>query len=149
MTRRLLPLFLLVVMVLASAMACNAPLPQSGAARQATAVSVMQTIDAMAGQAAATPAPNATDAPSPAPTRTPDWSTPGATFQYETAVGDTLAAIARRFGVDAGQIAAGESLPADGYLPISIDLRIPNVLGPVSPGVPVLPGNTQIGRAHV
>lgn len=139
MARRLLPLLLLVVMVMANAMACNAPLPQSGAARQATAVSVMQTIDAMAGQAAATPAPNATDAPPPAPTSTPDWSTPGATFEYETIAGDTLSAIAGRFGVAAQQVVAGESLPADGYLHVGILLRIPNTLGAVSPGVPVLP----------
>ncbi|MBM2843099.1 MAG: hypothetical protein HW404_936, partial [Anaerolineales bacterium] len=126
-------------MVLANAMACNAPLPQSGAARQATAVAVMQTIDAMAGPAAATPAPNATDVPSPAPTRTPDWSTPGAIFEYETIAGDALPAIAGRFGVDAEQVVAGESLPVDGYLPVGILLRIPNALGAVSPGVPVLP----------
>ena len=144
MARRLLPVLLLVVMLLANAMACNAPLPQSGVARQATAVSVMQTIDAMAGVAAATPAPNATDAPSPAPTRTPDWSSPGATFEYETVAGDTLSALAERFGVEPSQILADQGLPADSYLPIGIDLRIPNVLGPVSPGVPVLPDSEVV-----
>ena len=144
MARRLLPFLLLVVMLLANAMACNAPLPQSGTARQATAVSVKQTIDAMAGQAAATPAPDATDAPSPNPTRTPDWSTPGATFEIETAAGDTLPAIAGRFGVDAEQIVASEALPADGYLPVGVLLRIPNTLGPVSPGVYVLPDSEVV-----
>src|SRR3990172_1208454 len=85
------------------------------------------------------PPPNAPNAPSPAPTRTPDWATPGATFEYETAAGDTLLAISGRFGVAVQQIVAGESLPADGYLPVGILLRIPNTLGPVSPGAPVLP----------
>src|SRR3970282_931553 len=42
------------------------------------------------------------------------------------------------------RLVSGESLPAAGYLPIAIDLRIPNVLGPVSPGVPVLPDSEVV-----
>jgi murein DD-endopeptidase MepM/ murein hydrolase activator NlpD len=144
MARRLLPVLLVLVMALMSAIACNAPLPQSGAARQATAIAVMETIDAMAGETAATPAPNATPPPPPVPTRTPDWSPPGVTFEYLTAAGDTLPALSKRFGVHPEQILAGQSIPADGYLPLGVFLQVPNALGSVSPGVLVLPDSEVV-----
>ena len=131
-------------MLLANALACNAPLPQSGAARQATAIAVMQTIDAMAGDPAATLAPNTTAAPSPAATRTPDWSTPGPIIEYQTAAGDTLPALGGRFGVEPSQILGGESLQAEGHLPVGLLLRVPNSLGTVSPGVQVLPDSEVV-----
>jgi murein DD-endopeptidase MepM/ murein hydrolase activator NlpD len=144
MARRLLPILLLLAVLLANALACNAPLPQGGAARQATAVSVLQTIDAMAGDPASTLPANVTAAPSPAATRTPDWSTPGPIIEYQTGSGDTLSALARRFEVGPSQILGDQGLAADGYLPIGLGLQIPNALGPVSPGVHILPDSEVV-----
>jgi murein DD-endopeptidase MepM/ murein hydrolase activator NlpD len=71
-------------------------------------------------------------------TATPDFSTPGPVFDYETRSGDTLPALSGRFGVDPQQVVADQPLSAQGYLPIGVALRLPNVLTSVSPGVDVL-----------
>jgi len=91
-----------------------------------------------------TPPIPSTAAPVTAPRPTPDWSTPGPIFVYETAAGDTLAALAARFGVDPGLISADQFLPADGYLPTGVRLQIPNALETVSPGGHVLPDSEVV-----
>jgi hypothetical protein len=139
MPPRLLPRFLLVATVVASAFACNFPLLPFGSARQATAVAIMQTIDAAAvlgvspSPAASTFVPSATSSP------TPDWSTPGPTFEIRTTSGDTLEALAGRLGVEPWQVAAEQGLLPDVYLPPDVVVRAPNSLGEVTAGVPVIP----------
>jgi hypothetical protein len=60
-------------------------------------------------------------------------------FAYTTLAGDTLEALALRFGVEPTQIMGGSTLPASGYLPIGLNLQIPNALEQVSPGGSLLP----------
>jgi murein DD-endopeptidase MepM/ murein hydrolase activator NlpD len=110
-----------------------------GPRRQATAAAVMLTIEAGARQPLPTSQPVTTAVPTSAPRPTPDWSTPGPFFEYQTGPGDTLPGLAARFEVDASQMSAGQAVPPVGYLPAGVLLHIPNALGPVSHGVPVLP----------
>ena len=140
MIRRPLP----VLILLASALACNAPWPASRSSRQATAESAILTVAARPGL----PTPSAT-APSTAAAAfaarpTPDWSTPGPVFFYETAPGETLAALSARFEVDPGLISADRFLPSGGFLPTGVRVQIPNVLETVSPGVQVLPDSEVV-----
>lgn len=68
-----------------------------------------------------------------------DSSNPGATFSYLTRSGDTLSALAGRFGVRADEIAAAQPLPQTAYLPIGVELTIPNRLSALTPGGLLLP----------
>jgi murein DD-endopeptidase MepM/ murein hydrolase activator NlpD len=99
----------------------------------------MLTIEAGAQVPIATVPAAATSAATITPRPTPDWSTPGPVFDYLAAPGDTLAAISARFAVDPSEIPAGAYQSAEGYLPAGARLLIPNRLGPVSYGVPLLP----------
>lgn len=136
MNRRLLAFGTVIV---ASIWACNFP------TRGLTYEAIQLTMDAVTPLATVTSP--ATEQPGPGPASTPFVSEPrfpitnppGATFEYETRSGDTLAALAGRFGVDTSQIVSGVSLPPSGYLPIGQSLRIPNVLGAISPGGDLLP----------
>ncbi|MBM3121628.1 MAG: hypothetical protein FJZ97_05525 [Chloroflexi bacterium] len=69
---------------------------------------------------------------------------PGAVFVYTTRSGDTLSALALRFGVEASQIAAEAPLPAAGYLPPGLVVRIPNLLEAMTPGGEVLPDSEVV-----
>ncbi len=122
-------------------LACNAPLRAIGPSRQATAAAVGSTIEAFS-----TPAPAATALAtlSPietlsAPAATPDFSTPGPVFDYQTRAGDTLPALSARFGVGPDEILPSQPLSPLGYLPIGLEMRFPNLLEEVSPGVEVMP----------
>ena len=64
---------------------------------------------------------------------------PGTVFLYATRPGDTLLALARRFGVEPSQITSDSPQSVSGYLPAGTSLQIPNVLEAISPGGDVLP----------
>ncbi|MCJ7511505.1 MAG: hypothetical protein MUO23_00885 [Anaerolineales bacterium] len=127
-----------------ASLACNAPARSPGPARQATAASVQLTMQAVPRQPSGLPKALQSTTPVPAPSPTPDWSTPGPVFNYETRSGDTLPALAARFAVAPAQIVAGQPLSSNGYLPMGIALRIPNVLEAVSPGVEILPDSELV-----
>jgi murein DD-endopeptidase MepM/ murein hydrolase activator NlpD len=145
MRRRAIASFSPLLMAAATAAACNFPLLPFGPARQATAASIMQTIDAAAANTTpiAVPSP-ATAVAAPAATATPDWSTPGPTFEIRTASGDTLEALAARFGVEPWQILPERPLLPDTYLSPGLLVRAPNTLGEVTPGVQVVPDGAVV-----
>jgi LasA protease len=141
---RVRKLLILPLLPMLAGLAYNAPLRALGPAREATAGAVRSTIQALATRpaaASATLSPISTD---PAPTATPDFSTPGPEYIYQTRSGDTLLALGARFGVDPAEIVADQALSPGGYLPIALELRVPNVLGDVSPGVAVLPDSEVV-----
>ena len=144
MIRPALPILLSIPLLVASALICNAPVPASRSSRQATAESAILTVAAGPRLSPPSPPTLSTATSIAAPSPTPDWSTPGPIFVYQTAAGDTLAALSARFGVDPGQILADRFLPSDGYLPTGVRMEIPNVLEAVSPGVPVLPDSEVV-----
>jgi len=133
-----------VLILLASVLACNTPWPASRASRQATAESAILTVAARPRLSTPSSATLSTALPTFAPSPTPDWSTPGPIFVYQSAAGDTLAALSARFGVEPGQISADRFLPSGGYLPIGVRVQVPNVLETVSPGVLVLPDSEVV-----
>jgi murein DD-endopeptidase MepM/ murein hydrolase activator NlpD len=85
-----------------------------------------------------------TTTPVPIEAGFPMMEPPGAMFQYTTRSGDTLPALALRFGVEASQIAADTPLSPVGYLPAGLALRIPNVLEAMTPGGEVLPDSEVV-----
>ena len=99
---------------------------------------------------AGTPQPIATGESSQ-PVPSPGGSDPGpvleqapAVYAYTARSGDTLDALAARFGVEPEQIGSAEPLPQEGFLPEGQVLSIPNVLGEGPyPGV-VLPDGEVI-----
>lgn len=76
----------------------------------------------------------------PIPTKTPTQSPP---LQYVTQSGDTLPALAVRFGVDAELITSDKPIPAAGFLNPGQILIIPNVVGETGPKDLLLP-DTEI-----
>ncbi len=76
----------------------------------------------------------------PVPTRTATQLPP---IQYVSQSGDTLPALAVRFGVDAELITSDEPVPATGFLNPGQILVVPNVLGKTGPLDLVLP-DTEI-----
>ena len=121
-------------------LACNFPVaPGSGLTLEA----IRQTMAAVTPVSTGTlPPMEGTD-----PTSTPVWieqpfpiaESPGDTFEYTTRPGDTLEALARRFGLEPAQILTDSPPSASGYLPIGQELQIPNVLETMSPGGDLLP----------
>ena len=69
---------------------------------------------------------------------------PGAMFLYTTRAGDTLPALALRFGVETSQILGDSPLPETGYLPSGLAMRIPNVLEAMTPGGELLPDSEVV-----
>jgi hypothetical protein len=130
--------------LLASALACNLSSPLDRASRLATAESAIRTAAAAATGATPSPPIPSTAALPAAASPTPDWSTPGPIFDYQTTSGDTLAALSARFAVEPEQILAHRFLPSEGYLPSGVHLLIPNLLESVSPGVPLLPDSEVV-----
>ena len=114
-------------------LACNYP---SQAAATWTVVPIPPTVTP--SPVPATLPPN----PSPDPTSTPPQilhpfpldEEPAAMFEYTTLAGDTLEALALRFGVEPALIMGGSPLSASGYLSNGLILQIPNVLEAISPG---------------
>jgi LasA protease len=120
--------------------ACNFP---TGSARGLTLEAVRQTMAAVTPLASVTLPATVGPGPTPTPARIerpfPITDAPGVPFEYTTRAGDTVEALALRFGVEPAQILTGAPPPASGYLPIGQDLQIPNVLEAMSPGGDVLP----------
>jgi LysM repeat protein len=141
---------LTLVTLLLSALACNAPgrliRPSSGF----SAEDLRQTVEAMPLPGTPTPAPGSTPDsgneanPTPAQAPTPFPTAPGSIYQYETRPGDTLASLARRFSVEAGQIFSPTYLNAQGYLPAGTFLSIPDQVGQVSPPQLILPDSELV-----
>ncbi len=137
-------------MFLVPAMACNAPgrliRPSSGF----SAEDLRQTVEAMPLPGTSTPAPGSTPGggvganPAHAQAPTPFPTAPGSIYQYETRPGDTLASLARRFGVDPAQIFSPASLNVQGYLPAGTFLTIPDQVGQVSPPQLILPDSELV-----
>jgi LasA protease len=77
-------------------------------------------------------------------TATPlESSTPGAPFLYTAQSGDTLAALASRFGVDPSAIASPQDIPA-GLIPAGQIFNIPNIIGVTTSNVRLLPDSEVI-----
>ncbi|MGH2605206.1 MAG: LysM peptidoglycan-binding domain-containing protein, partial [Anaerolineales bacterium] len=128
------------VAFIASMLACNFPARPT---RGLTIEAIQLTMDAVTPLATSTTSATPGAGPVATPFRNerpfPITDSPGATFEYETRSGDTLAALAGRFGVDPTQIVSEVSLSAMGYLPVGQSLQIPNVLGAMSPTGDLLP----------
>lgn len=76
----------------------------------------------------------------PEPPAGPGFPGPGEAFAFVSQPGDTLDALAKRFGVESGQITSSESLPPQGLVPAGRQLSIPNTFTEVPPyPEPVLP----------
>lgn len=106
---------------------------------------------------AAPPTPTATGGPRPTPTATPAPGGGGASCTYTVRAGDTLAAIALRYGTTWRKIADANGLSNPDLLRIGQTLTIPNCTGPVQPPQPgggtcityiVKPGDTLIAIAR-
>ena len=96
----------------------------------------------------ATPAPTQTASPEPtapaqaepSPTAAPQGDiTPLPPILYYTQAGDTLAALALRFGVGIAEMSSPEALPPDGLLNPGLLILIPNRLGEVSNAEHIIP----------
>jgi LasA protease len=115
-----------------------APTLQSGATLPPLATDISGT-PVFTGLQTATP-PGWTGAtPSP-----PILDEDGLTFTYFSQSGDTLQALAGRFGVDSGQITSSQGLPPEALIPPGWSLRIPNTLGDTPYPSAVLPDNEVI-----
>jgi LasA protease len=133
-----IPIVACVLALTSSMLACNY---ESQSTATWTVVPIPPTVTTSPAPATLPPSPG------PDPTSTPPqilrpfpWDEdPGAMFAYTTLAGDTLEALALRFGVEPAQISGGTTLPASGYLPIGLELTIPNVLEAISPGGGLLP----------
>lgn len=109
------------------------------------------TLEAQAAPTGQTPAPGET-LPSPLPTPAASaglskLSTPesdGTVFRYRVQSGDTLPALAGRFGVSADQIQSSQALPAESLLPPGLLLEIPVVLRDTLDPRPLLPDSEVI-----
>ena len=96
--------------------------------------------------------PDVTLAP-PVPSPTPTAAIEG-TFEapagdehswtYPVQPGDTLAAVASRFGVETDQVASPELIPPEGFIPSGQILTIPNVLDELVSAAPLLPDGEVI-----
>jgi murein DD-endopeptidase MepM/ murein hydrolase activator NlpD len=103
------------------------------------------------GQASATPVSVPTEIPLPTSTLLPAPSpsptalmTPAATQFYQTQSGDTLPALAARFGVNPADIVAPAGLRGTTTLAEDQLLVIPNVLGPVGPSYRIVPDSEAV-----
>ena len=85
----------------------------------------------------------------PGPVQTGTWNTPAPEailppFTYWTQTGDTLSAVAARFGVLHEQISAAQTLPGQGYLPPGMQLSMPNLIGEPPYPSALLPDNLVV-----
>ena len=86
------------------------------------------------------PADHPTIAPQPEPSPTPrESTTPVPPWLYYTQAGDTVSALALRFGVDPAEITSPDQSLKDGFLDSGQLLLIPKRLGDVSNSVHLLP----------
>jgi murein DD-endopeptidase MepM/ murein hydrolase activator NlpD len=73
-----------------------------------------------------------------------DSPDPNGLIAYIIQSGDTLDALAARFGVEVEQVVSGQALPATGYLPAGRTVYIPRELGEVLPSEPLLPDSEVV-----
>ena len=76
--------------------------------------------------------------PSESPLESPD------SYVYRAQSGDTLLAVANRFGVETDQVISQQVIPAEGYLSPGQALIIPRVLGEVLSNAPLMPDSEVI-----
>lgn len=93
---------------------------------------------AAAATTAAAPTQESTP-PVPQPTSTAENSTPLPPVVYYTQAGDTLPAIAARFGVEQSEITSNETFEVTGFIPAGKLLFIPNRVGETGPADQLLP----------
>jgi LasA protease len=89
------------------------------------------------------PLPTSTFVPAPSPSPTA-LLTPAPTQFYTTQSGDTLAALAARFGVNPADIVVPAGLQTSTTLAHNQLLVIPNVLGPMGPGQKLIPDSELV-----
>ena len=107
---------------------------------------------ALPGVATALPATSEAGAPQIPPAAAPSTPTPGElplAFTYLSRPGDTLPAVARRFGVDPAKIVSNQPLDGRGYLPRDILLAIPNRLEKVESASLLLPDSEVVNSPGV
>jgi murein DD-endopeptidase MepM/ murein hydrolase activator NlpD len=139
------------------AIACNFPLNRAAsdpfAALRGTLTALAPTY-----QAGATITPVATDSagapPSPAPGATASPGSAGLPplvldeagllFTYQAQSGDTLSALAGRFGVPPEQISSAQPLPSEGMIPPGQIVQIPNAIAGAPYPDPLLPDSEVI-----
>ncbi len=131
-------------------LACNYPSPPAVVTHPAVEA-LRQTLDAVATEQ---PARHATQAAMGV--WTPTGAVPQASVEpgrlivegnlahYIVRSGDTLAALAGRFGVDPASIRSELPIPADGLIPEGLELLIPYTLGEIMPQPPLLPDSEVI-----
>jgi LysM repeat protein len=120
----------------------QANLSASATALSALLVGPTQTLNAPVE--IATAIPSAETQPSPEISSTPAESpTAAAPYVYTAQSGDTLSALAARFGVQAEEIASPQNIPP-GLIPAGQILTIPNVLGETSPQDHLLPDSEVV-----
>jgi len=145
---------LITLLYLIPALACNFPVPteptdSSGELRitltaLADSDKTEQSTEPTEGELTATPPAGIDNTPAPpaggditetppgpvvSPLRTPAQDTSGTHLIYFTQTGDTLPAIAKRFGVQPEQISSSQSLAPEALLSQGLELQIPKVLG--------------------
>jgi len=145
--------------LLIPAMACNFPFRAPGSGSNS---GLQQTLTVLASttQVDQTPMPEIGEEQASPPTgefppRTPPaFGTPfppipgmgndGPLFTYFTQSGDTLTAVAKRFGVDPEQIASSDPIPFEQLLPPGQELLIPDQMGDIEYLEPLLPDSEII-----
>jgi murein DD-endopeptidase MepM/ murein hydrolase activator NlpD len=101
--------------------------------------------------ATATPEPTLTfDPPTPVPTDTPTATATPVTgteqppYLYYAQAGDSLPALAARFGVDPSEVTSAGPLPATGLINPGTLLVIPNRMGLTSPSTQIMPDSEVV-----
>jgi LasA protease len=143
--------FLLIWLWAFPALACNFPRPTQSAPYTAPE-ELRQTLQATQVTASrdstATAMVSGTVAPTYSATLVPTSTVPvglvDGVYTYAAQSGDTLTAVAARFGIDAEQIIAQENLDEAGYLPQGQILQIPWTLDVALPSDPLLPDGEVI-----
>ncbi len=109
----------------------------------ATTAVLEATVTAEPGTPTDIPLPTSTLLPEPSPSPTA-IQTPATTIFYVTQSGDTLAALAARFGVNPVDIVAPQGLKGAVMLAADQLLVIPNILGAVGPGNKLVPDSEVV-----
>ncbi len=139
------------------ALACNLPTAPDPEVRKAVeeTLAAQETLSAQGGESTVLPEPQPQDPaltpvlPAealPAPAATPPSASVlvGDTYYYVTQPGDTLGALALRFGVAPEQIIELRQVPPDAFLAIGMLVSIPNVLSEIPESALLLPDSEVI-----
>jgi LasA protease len=138
---------LVLLLILLPALACNLPQATSTPPRL-NAPELRQTLNAQDNPSETPPTLTASGAPPEAPATStaippaqPSQPVPSEppfnTFSYHAQPGDTLPALARRFGVETSQITSPQPIPVQAYIQPEQLLVIPNLLGEAPNPLPV------------